>query len=374
MALLTSRGTAWLPLLDDVGGRPIEGRPDATPIEVAILDHLLPLFRSLNPGVEPRGAEWWVQLRPPRKGMNAHFDLDMDLFVEGGPLRHPHTSTVLFLDPADGSVPCAPTTIVVPRSPDGLVVRAHDETSNDWAPGLDGARVDLGLAFPRENRHLLFNSTLVHGVVRPLDEVAGGGDGGGDLRCVLLVNYWVDHALDTPVSLAALRARLLSVLSDRGVRVDDDGAGGPGHSVTVLVGPTGRQRPFLDATRIDALARRAFEEEEEEAEVVVADGATCGAAAPREAPLRTALITGAVGARGADHLAARLAHWPADGIAELWVERGGDDDDDGRVGGRAWRACGGGPGEGLWLLRGVDVASQLRGVSPAERDPTYVIS
>lgn len=103
---------------------------------------------------QARYAEWWAHCRPHGVGHQVHFDSD----DEGiGGIRNPIVSSALYLT---GGGVGGPTLVTDQRrvgAGSGLARRG-------W------------LVLPKENRYLLFDGRLLHGVV-PGRGVAGGGDG-----------------------------------------------------------------------------------------------------------------------------------------------------------------------------------------------------
>ena len=105
------------------------------------------------------GFEWWVQTRDKKENITFHYDKDEALTSLKGIYIYPIKSTITYLTDIGG-----PTAIF------------NDEKYNNGY-----------LSFPKENKHVIFDGHLFHGVIGPLGK---SGPKKGNLRITFLINYW----------------------------------------------------------------------------------------------------------------------------------------------------------------------------------------
>ncbi|KOO29479.1 hypothetical protein Ctob_008820, partial [Chrysochromulina tobinii] len=114
-----------------------------------------------------RYVEWWAHCRPHGVGHQLHFDSDKE--GEGG-LRHPLVSSALYLTGGIGG----PTLVTEQRMGQPLSKRG-------W------------MVTPHENRYLLFDGRVLHGVVPgngPVAHDGGVAEGSERRRISLMVAFW----------------------------------------------------------------------------------------------------------------------------------------------------------------------------------------
>jgi hypothetical protein len=119
-------------------------------IEEVICNHLLPLAKKCqaDDADEIVGAEWWVHHRPIKAnlGHNLHFDTEEALLSQEGTISHPTLSSVLYL--TAGEAATSGPTIVLDQPPD-----ATEAATKCWK------------CVPKENAFMVFNGSLLHGVL-----------------------------------------------------------------------------------------------------------------------------------------------------------------------------------------------------------------
>jgi hypothetical protein len=155
------RLTRWMPL----------GAQPRTALEEAIL-HLARLAKA---GPRLVGYEWWIQAIGGAAPLGFHVDKDEAVASNEHYLLHPLWSSVFYVTSTGG----------------GTLI------TNQWSPrgsGYEPIQPDeAAWSFPEANKFLLFNGTLLHGVVpgsatgtagSPQQQVGGIG------RITFLVNFW----------------------------------------------------------------------------------------------------------------------------------------------------------------------------------------
>ena len=105
------------------------------------------------------GCEWWFQIRDKKEDIVFHYDKDEALTSLKGIYIYPIKSTITYLTDIGG-----PTAIF------------NDENYNNGY-----------LSFPKENKHVVFDGHLFHGVIGPLGTSKPDKD---NKRITLLINYW----------------------------------------------------------------------------------------------------------------------------------------------------------------------------------------
>jgi hypothetical protein len=118
-------------------------------IEEVIINHLLPLAKKCYAGEgEIVGAEWWPHHRPIQAnlGHNLHFDTDEAMLQQESVISHPVLSSVLYL--TTGGKGLAGPTIILDQKPDSKEVATKCWTCS-----------------PQDNTFLLFDGSLLHGVL-----------------------------------------------------------------------------------------------------------------------------------------------------------------------------------------------------------------
>jgi hypothetical protein len=129
-----------------------------------LIAHVHRLTAEQFPGVKKaRYAEWWTHCRPHSSGHQLHFDSDDE--GQNGP-RHPIISTVLFVQADIGG----PTLITTQRIGDHL-------SDQGW------------LAHPKENRLVMFDGRVLHGVIPGRGEVEAASTA---RRVTFMVAFWED--------------------------------------------------------------------------------------------------------------------------------------------------------------------------------------
>jgi len=162
---------------------PVDSRP-RTVIEEAMV--------RLKPLIEPHlrklvaGYEWWVQSVDAGSNGQIGFHLDKDESVASNKmyLVHPEWSSIIYMTGIGGC-----TLIIDQHSPDGNGYRPPQPEEGE-------------LVCPRANRFVIFNGTLLHGVIpgredhfsEARDAAALPTDG---KRVTFLVNWW-DHKPELP--------------------------------------------------------------------------------------------------------------------------------------------------------------------------------
>lgn len=138
-------------------------------------------------------VEWWAHCRPHGVGHQLHFDSDDE--GQGG-VRNPLLSSAFYLT---GSGVGGPTLVTDQRMGEARLAR------RGW------------LVMPSENRYLLFDGKLLHGVV-PGRGVAATPDGSGR-RVSLMVAYW--QSIEQRSSHVPAAARPFPYPSDKSPREGD---------------------------------------------------------------------------------------------------------------------------------------------------------
>ena len=105
------------------------------------------------------GCEWWIQVKNKKEDITFHYDKDEALTSLKDIYIYPIKSTITYLTDIGG-----PTAIF------------NDEIYNNGY-----------LSFPKENKHVVFDGHLFHGVIGPLGTSKPSKD---KQRITLLINYW----------------------------------------------------------------------------------------------------------------------------------------------------------------------------------------
>ena len=153
------------------------GRPSSV-VEEAVLS-LRPLLLS-HPIA---GVEWWLsRMQTTRVGVDFHQDRDEKLALRSTTQRHPHLSSVLFLNRVRGGA-----LAVTRQSPD------RNNPCNVPLP------LEADLIAPRANRVAWFDGSLTHGVLDADNHVPGGKPrGAGELRLSVVMNWWTRPPIAVP--------------------------------------------------------------------------------------------------------------------------------------------------------------------------------
>ena len=150
---------------------PIDTFPQ-TALEEAIL-HLVHLAK---PGVRLVGFEWWVQQIRSGGPLGFHVDKDEAVASNEHYLLHPLWSSVFYVTNEGGA-----TLITNQMSPKGSGYEPRVPEEACWS-------------FPEQNKFLLFNGTLLHGVVPPSSAHSAQQQAQASLmnrdRITFLVNFW----------------------------------------------------------------------------------------------------------------------------------------------------------------------------------------
>ncbi len=152
------RTTRWFP----VGATP------RTALEEAIL-HLATLAKA---GPNLVGYEWWVQTIGGAAPLGFHVDKDEAVASLERYLLHPLWSSVFYVTQAGGG-----TLITNQFSPRGNGYEPSKATEAAWS-------------FPEPNKYLVFNGTLLHGVVPGSASPTAGSTPSTHRRITFLVNFW----------------------------------------------------------------------------------------------------------------------------------------------------------------------------------------
>jgi len=146
------RITRWFPL----------GAEPRTALEAAIL-HLAQLAKT---GPRLAGFEYWVQTIGSSAPLGFHVDKDEAVASLERYLLHPLWSSVFYVTRTGGG-----TLVTNQLSPNGNGYEPVQAAEAVWS-------------FPEPNKFLLFNGTLLHGVV------PSSGSSGSQQRITFLVNFW----------------------------------------------------------------------------------------------------------------------------------------------------------------------------------------
>ena len=121
------------------------------------------------------GYEWWLsRMRTSNVQVDFHRDRDERLALAGGVVRHPRTSSVLFLNRCTGGL------LAVTRAP-------PDERNPAKAP----TRLDFDLVEPRPNRLVWFEGRMTHGVLDARNQIPGARlPRQQQLRLSIPINAW----------------------------------------------------------------------------------------------------------------------------------------------------------------------------------------
>jgi hypothetical protein len=140
------------------------------------------------------GAEWWLsRMRTSNVQVDFHKDRDEKLALEGGPLRHPARSSVLFLNRCKGGL---------------LAVTC--EAPNPKNPAMVPDRVEFDLVEPRPNRFVHFDGRLTHGVLDAKNQIPGARlPREPALRLALIVNFWRQRPTCIPEFVQSRSYRVL---------------------------------------------------------------------------------------------------------------------------------------------------------------------
>ncbi|GBG34951.1 Hypothetical Protein FCC1311_111742 [Hondaea fermentalgiana] len=158
--------------------------------EALIANHIYPFLRKAI--LEPRGlvekvryAEWWVHRRDAMSGHQLHWDTDEHRLKTGRGLHHPIYSTVFYVEAGAGT----PTLIM-------------DRT---YANAEDLASTQGWLVHPDENRLVVFDGQLLHGVVPRV-----GGASNGLTRLTFMVGFWGEDVARLPCNMSMPSANMLA--------------------------------------------------------------------------------------------------------------------------------------------------------------------
>jgi hypothetical protein len=139
-----------------------------------IIAHVHALVLGMFPKVaQARYAEWWAHCRPHSSGHQLHFDSD----DEGrGGVRNPIVSTVIFLSTSNR--------IGGPTLVTNQAFVSRKLADRGW------------LAHPADNRIVMFDGSVLHGVIPghgvPDQQLQHEGDGGDGRRITLMIAFWKD--------------------------------------------------------------------------------------------------------------------------------------------------------------------------------------
>ncbi len=125
---------------------------------------------SLRPAVaEATHAEWWAHCRPHSSGHQLHFDSDAEGKPDAsGAPRHPVASCVIYLSSGAAERVGGPTLVTTQRRCDSSLAREGH------------------LAFPAYGRLVVFDGSVLHGVVPG----RGASPAPGERRTTLMVAFW----------------------------------------------------------------------------------------------------------------------------------------------------------------------------------------
>ncbi|GBF94117.1 hypothetical protein Rsub_07104 [Raphidocelis subcapitata] len=201
------------------------------------------------------GAEYWVQVYQPGRGLAFHFDKDEQLLVEEGAMAHPVWSSVLYLtgDDGEGAAREGPT-VVIDQVFDQALGRPVPEDPSSCV-----------LVYPRAGAYCVFDGRLGHGV---LDSFAPGA------RATLLVNWWAARP-------RGVRPATVQQLAGLGI--------GPLRRAGCQQGGAGSDGPAGNACAVEAEAETVPAAAAAEAETVPAPAAAEAAAAAADGGAAAAL-------------------------------------------------------------------------------------
>ncbi|KAL3153737.1 hypothetical protein ABBQ32_013330 [Trebouxia sp. C0010 RCD-2024] len=121
------------------------------------------------------GAEWWVQVYEPGKGLAFHFDKDEHAMKEKQQMIQPALSSVLYL-----SGDCTQERL----GPTAVIDQLFDAEQGRAVPASPEKTV---LIFPYMNQYVLFDGRLGHGVL---------GSSCKQPRMTMLINWWTQKPQD----------------------------------------------------------------------------------------------------------------------------------------------------------------------------------
>lgn len=172
------------------------GRPSS------LVEEAVASLRGLLPSQAMGGVEWWLsRMYTNRIRVDFHRDRDERRSLNGGSLRHPRFSSVLFLKRVRGGA---------------LAVTA--QAPNPRHPCCVPLPLDADLIAPRSNRLVWFDGRLTHGVLDADNRIPMGTHRArGELRLSVVMNWWRARPLAVPTFDEANVYRALSVL--RNVRL-----------------------------------------------------------------------------------------------------------------------------------------------------------
>jgi hypothetical protein len=161
----------------------------------SLVEEAVAWLRPTLPTASVVGVEWWLsRMKTNSVRVDFHQDRDEKRALRGGRLRHPHLSSVLFLNRVRGGALAVTSQPPVPDNPTCVPLPLHAD-----------------LAAPRPNRLVWFSGNLTHGVLDADNQVPGARPRpGGELRLSIVMNWWrirptaVPRFLDAGV-YAALR-------------------------------------------------------------------------------------------------------------------------------------------------------------------------
>jgi hypothetical protein len=171
-------------------------------VERVVLERLLPLAaeaRRAWSGSSSRPlayCEWWAHRRDAMGGHQLHYDSDEGSLKRGLGLKHPEVSVVLYLR---AGLAGSPTLVTSQRFGEVSLDDDDDDENQEELADVCGE-----LCFPRDNRLLMFDGSLLHGVVpRPgrSETVRGDQSARGELddsRVTLMVGFWADDVTRVP--------------------------------------------------------------------------------------------------------------------------------------------------------------------------------
>jgi hypothetical protein len=149
----------------------------------AVTEEAILTLRNVLPMKRVRGVEWWLsRMWTHDVRVDFHRDRDEALAALTGRERHPHLSSVLFLNRVQGGA---------------LAVTARRPDSHN--PALVPLPLDADLVAPRPNRLAWFDGRLTHGVLDARNQVPNHKlRRRGQLRLSLVMNWWTVRPSNVP--------------------------------------------------------------------------------------------------------------------------------------------------------------------------------
>ena len=141
----------------------------------SLIEEMVVGVRPLLPPNAVAGVEWWLsRMYTEQVRVDFHRDRDERRSLQGGGLRHPRFSSVLFLNRVKGGALA--------------VTRQRPEPRHPCCAPLP---LDADLVAPRPNRLVWFDGHLTHGVLDANNQIPRAFPRArGELRLSVVMNWW----------------------------------------------------------------------------------------------------------------------------------------------------------------------------------------